>query len=680
MTNEWNKLKDGEERVFGFLQVDTAKSGQLNGPDVSRQKTKANLRKVITGVLELCGARKLIWAGDGGTFLFLISNPKEDYDNMVAVALYVLETLPFFNLMKGLFNWTDQDLRLRISCHEGRINFSKNPEEIHGSQLDYFLKYERAIAQENAVTITEDVYKQLMSSNIKDLFRPKKPHEFMLAGKLHSKALYFSKGRKTEPPIDKPLLRNASIIQEKAEAMGTACETILSFTTERIARLYQILEASITESGTELGRAEIGFITQLCFRFGGKYDGTDSHVPSRYLEAYPDYLTFHSENLERNPGKENRGERILITTRAALREDINQHSEEYEDFFNWHTENGITLLEVDPITAYDLKTKFKIPATDLGIWQKYALFFSPQGEKGKARLWLAHDGDEVYTRSVEYFKALANKAKPITLFPELFDRALAINWEEFVSPNDRLKLEGPFLIKLLKPYNNGRILDAAAGIGCESIYLTQQGFTVFPNEIERELREIARSRAKENRVLQTMLQYDWRFLGDEIAEPYFYAVLVLGNSLCLVLDRADRKRCLEQFGKVLKPGGMLVVDERNFPYIIENRKQILQNPVKNFRYSHQSMYCEKSVRGVPYHIDEDEDKITFMYFKNGRQVANLDEARENRVGYLEMYPFKKGELAHLLEECGFTDVHEYSDFKEGHSDEADFFTYTAIWP
>lgn len=676
MTNKWNELTEGEERVFGFLQVDMVKSSHLNGADVSKQKTKANLKRVVSEALELCGARKLIWAGDGGAFIFLISNPTEDYDNMVAAGLYVLETMSFFNMMKGLFNLTDQDLNLRISCHEGRINFSKNPEEMHGSELDYFLKYERELGHENAVTITEDVYKRLVSPNIKDLFQPIEPHEFTRAGELYSKALYLSKGKRTVLPIDKPLLMSAFNIQEKAEAMGTAGKTILSFTTERIEKLSRILQGLMTASGTEMDRADIGFITQLCFMFGGKYDGTDSHVPSQYLNAYPDYLTFHSENLESNPGKENRGERILITTKAALREDINRHSEEYEEFLKWHSDNDITLLEADPITAYDLKTKFKIPATDIGIWQKYALFFNPQGEKGKARLWLAHSGDDVYARSVEYFKALADKAKPITLFPELFDRALAINWEEFISPDDRLKLEGPFLLKVLEPYKNGRILDGAAGIGCESNYLTEHGFTVFPNEIERELREIARTKAKKKGIPQTMLQYDWLSLGDDISTPYFNAMLVLGNSLCLVLDEMDRRHCVEHFAKVLKPGGMLVVDERNFPYIVENKKYILQNPVKNFRYSHQSMYCERSVRGVPYNIDE--DKVTFIYFKNGSEVKNLNEARENRVGYLEMYPFKKGELAHLLEECGFVDIQKYSDFKEGHNDEADFFTYTAI--
>ena len=676
MTDRWNKLKDGEERVFGFLQVDTVKSSQLDGPDVSKQKTKGNLKRFVTGALELCGAQRLIWAGDGGAFIFLISKPTEDYDNMVAAALYVLETMPFFNMMKGSFNLLDQDLNLRISCHEGRINFSKDPEEMHGSALDYFLKCEREIGHENAVTITEDVYKQLVSPNIRDLFKSTKPHEFTLAGKPCSRALYLSKGKKAASPTNKPLLKSAFSIQERAEALGVAGETILSFATDRLDKLYQSLAALMSEGGVEMDRADIGFITQICFRFGGKYDGTDSHVPSRYLDAYPDYLTFHSDNLESNPGKQNRGKRILITTRAALREDINRYSEEYEEFLEWHNENDITLLEVDPITAYDLKIKYNIPATDIGIWEKYALFFSPLGEKGKARLWLAHSGNEVYIRSTQYLKDLTDRARPITLFPELFDRALAANWEEFISPSDRLKLEGPFLLDILEPYKNGRILDGAAGIGCESIYLNEKGFNIFPNEIERELREIAENIAKKRGIPQAILQYDWKSIGDEISTPYFEAMLVLGNSLCLVLDAEDRRHCLEQFVKVIKPGGMFVVDERNFPYIIENKKHILKNPVKNFRYSREAMYCERSIRGVPYNIGD--DKVTFIYFKNGREVKNLDEARENRVGYLEMYPFKKGELAQLLEECGFARVQKYSDFKKGYNDKADFFTYTAI--
>jgi len=162
------KLQDGREYVFGFLQLDIAGSSALPGPPIKQQETKTNLRKMVIGVLEkIYGARRLSWPEDGGAFTFVIDQPKNDYDKMVWAALHVLDNMRFFNEAKPVMNSLETRISVPISCHEEGAHYHTNPEQMHSSTLNYFLKYQRQFGAENRVTITEDVYNRLVAPELK---------------------------------------------------------------------------------------------------------------------------------------------------------------------------------------------------------------------------------------------------------------------------------------------------------------------------------------------------------------------------------------------------------------------------------------------------------------------------------------------------------------------------------
>jgi SAM-dependent methyltransferase len=671
--DRWEKLAEGELRIFGFLQLDIVGSSNLQGSEINQQKTKGNLETFVTRILGYYGGRKLKWDGDGGAFIFLIHSPEVDYDYMVRAAIHVLVNMPFFNAMVGTLNLLDQDVKVRVSCHEGEANYHEEPGKMHGNTLNYFLKHEREIGHENAVTLTEDVYNELASRYIKNLFRLIEPHEYTLAGQPYSKNLYLVELEEIQCPKDDIFLTTALRIRRGATFNGSMGQTLLTFSSDWLRRLEELIAGLCSKNGVEVDRADVVLLTQLLFRFGGKYDGTDSHAPSGFLRAYPEYLTFHAENLQRNPP----GSRILINTLNTLRRDLGENPVDYEGFLKWHETNKIPLLEVDPLVALRLKDSFELPATDVAIWHNhYALLFEPKDMESKTKLWLVHAGDEMYDRCVEYFAALREDARRIKPFPELFDKRLADNWEGFIAPLRRLRKESRFLLDILEPYKKGRILDAAAGIGCEYAFLTQQGFNVWPNEIEEPLRSVGRDYTQEQKVPWQPDQLYWQQLG-EAFPAYWDAILVLGNSLCLVLDKKTREYCVRQFFEALRPGGMLVIDERNFSYILKDKQKIEKDPIANFRYTQKIMYCQSAIRGVPYGKIT-KNRVTFVYFP--REIKDIDKAWERRVGHLNMHPFKKNELRKLLKKQRFVKIKKYSDFVEEENDEADFFTYTAIRP
>jgi glycine/sarcosine N-methyltransferase len=244
-----------------------------------------------------------------------------------------------------------------------------------------------------------------------------------------------------------------------------------------------------------------------------------------------------------------------------------------------------------------------------------------------------------------------------------FSAKLANHWHEFVSCEKRLNLEAPFLLSVCGSPAKSYILDAATGIGCESIFLLKSGYEVVSNEIDENLLSLAINNAKNEGINLKLKKIKWENFLSEYKKEYFDNILLLGNSICLVTSASDRRKCLKNFWQLLAKGGKLIIDERNFDYIFNNRVDILRG---KFRYSRKIMYCGEIVKGRPIKISS--TNIIFGYFHKEFGL----------IGMLHMYPFKKGELKKLLVEVGFQHVWEVYDFGLNSIEKCDFITYVAI--
>jgi hypothetical protein len=198
----WDTLAEHREYIFGILQLDIANHSKLPGSDIAKQKTKENLHRFASGILTtIHGAFELNWPGDGGQFLFHIADPMTDYDNVVVGAIHLNNALDFFNDLKAGFNLLEVRIELRISCHEGRLLFSRNPNEISGDELNYFLKHERDIGERNKVTITEEVHKRLSRSALREAFSKIKTLAYERDGKQFSRDILVYNSTPTSFPL-----------------------------------------------------------------------------------------------------------------------------------------------------------------------------------------------------------------------------------------------------------------------------------------------------------------------------------------------------------------------------------------------------------------------------------------------------------------------------------------------
>ena len=137
-------------------------------------------------------------------------------------------------------------------------------------------------------------------------------------------------------------------------------------------------------------------------------------------------------------------------------------------------------------------------------------------------------------------------------------------------------------------------------------------------------------------------------------------MLCLGNSLTYLFRKSDLLETLNNFKRLLRKGGILIVDERNYQYILDNKKEILGG---YFNYSAKYVYCGNKVHGYPVAISA--NKVVFEY----------DDKIRNKKAQLTLYPFKRNELLGLIESCGFGKVAQYSDYKEKYAEDADFYLY-----
>lgn len=241
-------------------------------------------------------------------------------------------------------------------------------------------------------------------------------------------------------------------------------------------------------------------------------------------------------------------------------------------------------------------------------------------------------------------------------------KAILAIWKDYIDWKKRRKTENGFLKKILGKNNCHRIFESALGDGCDSVYLIKQGFDVTSNELDAGFFKIAQKNAREENVRLKVTGFDWREIPGDFAKQSFDAVLCLGNTLTYLFTKKDRLKTLKNFYRVLRSGGVLIADERNYQFMLDNKEKVLKN---DFKFGKKVVYCGEKVDVKPVFVSERKVILEYRHIEKGLTAT------------LAVYPFKENELLGLLKETGFKKIEQYSDFKKGKNKGVDFFTYVA---
>ena len=122
--------------------------------------------------------------------------------------------------------------------------------------------------------------------------------------------------------------------------------------------------------------------------------------------------------------------------------------------------------------------------------------------------------------------------------------------------------------------SGAHVLDCACGTGYNVLALTQHGFTVSGSDASQAMLTEARRRLPEHVNLRHCA---WSELPGAFAEP-FDAVVCTGNSLMHAGDEYSMVAALTGISGVLKPGGMLLLDSRNYEKLRSERPLLQPRP------------------------------------------------------------------------------------------------------
>lgn len=234
-------------------------------------------------------------------------------------------------------------------------------------------------------------------------------------------------------------------------------------------------------------------------------------------------------------------------------------------------------------------------------------------------------------------------------FSEDYDRF--VNWEA------RLALEIPFLIAELSApargsRGKGSFLDVACGTGHHAIALAAQGFKCTGADFSSNMIEIARKNAQAADMKVCFKQAGFGQLFQAFGGQSFDGLICLGNSLPHVLNEKKMVETLADFKAVLRPGGKLIIQNRNFDSITKARN----------RWMDPQTYCEGEKTWIFirfYDFDED-GLITFNILILSSQDG--DDYKQ-RVIQTRLWPVKKETMVQLLELAEFSDIHTYGDLQ-----------------
>merc|ERR1719244_365909 len=149
---------------------------------------------------------------------------------------------------------------------------------------------------------------------------------------------------------------------------------------------------------------------------------------------------------------------------------------------------------------------------------------------------------------------------------------------------------------MLKEKNAVTIMDAACGTGVDSVMLIEEmgnnpGFHLtscdFSDKMLKDALKTRWDRRREKPFFDWVIEEgNWLTLKNDVPVPGFGfdAIICMGNSFPNLMDEEgdlrNQKIAIKNFYDMLKPGGILIIDHRNYDYILKNGRA----PKKNIYY------------------------------------------------------------------------------------------------
>jgi SAM-dependent methyltransferase len=241
---------------------------------------------------------------------------------------------------------------------------------------------------------------------------------------------------------------------------------------------------------------------------------------------------------------------------------------------------------------------------------------------------------------------------PIATKSEPFYDALSDDYDRFVNWEARLAHELPFLERLLDEHGARRVLDAACGTGMHAIALAQRGYQTVGTDSSVGMIEQARANAAVTGVDARFVVAGFGEMAEKVSDR-FDAVLCLGNSLPHVLSTGNLRDTLADFAAVLRPGGLLLIQNRNFDAVMANQTRWMDPQV------HQE--DDKEWLFVRFYDFNSDGTLAFNMLTLQRDKRDSQEDWKLQAKVTRLRPWLQAELQEMVAVAGFEAVACYGN-------------------
>ena len=228
---------------------------------------------------------------------------------------------------------------------------------------------------------------------------------------------------------------------------------------------------------------------------------------------------------------------------------------------------------------------------------------------------------------------------------------IAVDYDRFVNWPGRLAGELPFIEGQLSAVGARRVLDVACGTGMHAIALAERGYDVIGADASGGMIEKARSNAESAGVAADFVQASFGSLSEACGAGYD-ALLCLGNSIPHVTGLAGLADALQDFGAVLRPGGALLIQDRNFDAVLASGERWME----------------------PQSYVTGDDEWVFLRFYDFISQETLrfnfvtlyragGEGWRQTVAISSLVPLLQSDLVAYVQRAGFCDVHSFGSLQ-----------------
>jgi SAM-dependent methyltransferase len=230
----------------------------------------------------------------------------------------------------------------------------------------------------------------------------------------------------------------------------------------------------------------------------------------------------------------------------------------------------------------------------------------------------------------------------------LYD-SLAVDYDRFVNWEGRLAHELPFLLSLFQEHGVRDVLDSACGTGHHALALSRQGYDVSGADLSTSMIALARENAAAQQVEASFEVAGLGALVETFGATSQDAVLCLGNSLSHLLSATEVQQSLSDFSGVMRPGGLVILQNRNFDRVWAERERFM--PPQSYRDAAGDWLF---VRFYDFHAET----VTFNMVRLWRTEGDWQHC----VEATELRPIFRDDLAEALAGAGLGEVRFYGSY------------------